>query len=512
VNRADCLALAGVLAIGCAFGCGSNDNGSGSGGSGGTHSGGGAGGTGGGASGSGGTSASGGTSGAGGTSGTGGSAGAGGSGGAPLLHVSPNKRYLMDPNDQPFYLVGDTAWTLIPGLTVTEATSYFQTRAGQGFNAVLMDADVQLGASPVGAPERGPQDVSGNEPFNGKLSGGDYDVSTVPAQGDTTSTAGKYWTNVDAIISAAAQNGIQIVFDVYDNYNPWFGSQSSPNSTDQLKAYGQFLGQRYVGFDNIIWMIGNDYSESTEGDSNLAAVIEGIRQYDTKHIGWAIDQYGAGFDNSGLRSYFDLNSIYEYSAGPWRSLYLGQYNRSDYGPIVNIEAGYENNTSLGVSLADVRNEHYSFLLNGATGDVYGNEYIWPFANSWQDWQAALTSQGAHEVTYFAQLVHSIPWQNLIPDQTGTVFQGVGSPEDYSGAYTSDGTLALGYQPANGSGAQSFDVKLDPFAGQVSASWFDPTDGSSQDIGSFANSGTHTFDSPATNSAGDNDFVLVLRTQ
>jgi Protein of unknown function (DUF4038)/Putative collagen-binding domain of a collagenase len=525
-TKSNWLALASALAIGCAFGCGSSGNGNhGSGGSSGAGTGGttGSGGSGtagtGGSStaGAGGSGATGGTSGSGGVSGSGGSSGAGGSGGssgtAPLLHISSNKRTLMDANDKPFYLVGDTAWALLPGLTVAQATSYFQTRASQGYNAVLMDADIDLGASPVGAPERGPKDVNGNEPFNGDLSGGNtYDVSTVPTANDTTSTAAKYWANVDQIITAASQNGIQIIFDVYDNYNPWFGSGSSPNSTAKLKVYGQFLGQRYVHFDNIIWMVGNDYSESSQGDVNLGAVIDGIRQYDTRHIGWAIDEYGAGFDNGGLRSDFEINSIYEYSAGPWRSIYLAQYNRSDYGPIINIESGYENNTSLGVSNTDVRNEHYNFLLDGATGDTYGNEYVWPFADSWQNWQNALTSQGAHEVTHFAKLVNSIAWQNLIPDQNGTVFPDAGSVTDYAGAYTSDGTLALAYQPATGQGSQTFNVKMGHFTGQVTARWYDPTTGTYTNIGSFTNSGTHTFDSPNANGAGQNDFLLVLKTQ
>jgi len=433
-------------------------------------------------------------------------------GASGLLHVSSSKRYLADANEHPVYLVGDTAWCLVPGLTVSDATGYFHTRASEGFNAVLMDANVQLGASPVGAPERGPADVNGNEPFNGKLSGGDYDVSTVPAVGDTTSTAGKYWANVDAIITAAEQNGIQIIFDVYDNYNPWFGNGSSPNSMANLSAYGQFLGKRYVGFDNIIWMIGNDYNESTQGDANFAAVIDGIRQFDTRHIGWAIDQYGSGYNNTGLRADFTIDSIYEYSRGPWRSEYLAQYNRSDFGPVINIESGYENNTAIGATPADVREEHYSFLLSGAAGDTYGNEFVWPFANSWQDWQAALTSQGSHEVTYFVQLVNAIPWTDLIPDQNATVFQGLGSPEDYCGAYTSDGKLAVAYHPSTGKTSQGFDVDLGHFAGSVTARWYDPTAGTYTAIGTFTNSGMHTFDSPATNSAGVNDFVLVLQTQ
>jgi uncharacterized protein DUF4038/collagenase-like protein with putative collagen-binding domain len=425
---------------------------------------------------------------------------------ATLLHISSNGRFLVDANNQPFYLVGDAAWTLPAGITTGSASNpntanyYFQTRANEGYNAVLMDADVLLGASPVGAPSRGPLDANGNPPFDAYLPGtSTYDVSTP----DTA-----YWNNVYNIVSTAGQYGIQVLLDVYDNYNPWFTGGNSSNSTAKLNAYGQFLGQKFAGLDNIIWMVGNDYSENSAGDADLTAVIQGIRQYDTRHLGWAMDEYGATFDNTGLRQYLQLNTIYEYSTGPWRSLYLGQYNRSDFGPIFNIESGYENNTSLGVSEANLRDEHYSFLLAGATGDTYGNEFVWPFDDAWQN---ALTSEGAHEMTYLANFVNSMPWYNLVPDQSGTVFQGVGSPTDYSGAYTTDGTLAIAYKPSTGTGSQSFTVNMGTFAGSVTAQWYDPTNGTYTTIGTFANSGTHTFNSPSGNSTGvDNDFVLVLR--
>src|SRR5262249_3451491 len=107
---------------------------------------------------------------------------------------------------------------------------------------------------------------------------------------------------------------------------------------------------------------------------------------------------------------------------------------------------------------------------------------------------------------------SIAWQNLVPDQNATVFQGVGSPEDYTGAYTSDGTLALGYKPASGQGSQNFTVNMGHFTGTVTAKWYDPTGATYATIGNFANSGTHTFTSPSTNHIGKNDFVLVLQTQ
>jgi hypothetical protein len=115
------------------------------------------------------------------------------------------------------------------------------------------------------------------------------------------------------------------------------------------------------------------------------------------------------------------------------------------------------------------------------------------------------------MNYLATLINSIRWFDLIPDQNGTVFQGVGSVTDYSGAYTADGSLALAYRPSTGATSQSFVVNMSSFVGSAVAEWYDPTNGTFTGIGTFANSGTHTFDSPSRNGAGQNDFVLVIRS-
>jgi hypothetical protein len=148
------------------------------------------------------------------------------------------------------------------------------------------------------------------------------------------------------------------------------------------------------------------------------------------------------------------------------------------------------------------------MLNGATGDMYGNAGVHMFDSGWQ---TQMNSEGALEMAFFNKLKNAIPWWTLTPDQSGTVFQSVGSTQNYSGAYTADGTLALAYKPSTGTGSQSFTVNMSRFAGAVTAQWYDPTNGSYTTIGTgLANSGTMTFTSPATNSVGKNDFVLVLQ--
>ncbi len=52
------------------------------------------------------------------------------------LKVSANHRYLVDRNDKPFLIVGDTPQDLISRLTEEEADRYFADREAHGFNTM----------------------------------------------------------------------------------------------------------------------------------------------------------------------------------------------------------------------------------------------------------------------------------------------------------------------------------------------------------------------------------------
>src|SRR5262249_49675174 len=140
----------------------------------------------------------------------------------------------------------------------------------------------------------------------------------------------------------------------------------------------------------------------------------------------------------------------------------------------------------------IRYEDYTFLLNGAAGDLYGHRDVFTNTDS-SNWQNLMNSPGAQQMTFFVNFEQSLPWYNLVPDQSGTVFSGIGTPSQYSGAYTPDGTLAIAYKATTGTTSQSFTVNMGHFAGTVTAKWFDPTNGTYTTIGSnLANSGTMTF--------------------
>ena len=150
-----------------------------------------------------------------------------------------------------------------------------------------------------------------------------------------------------------------------------------------------------------------------------------------------------------------------------------------------------------------RNIYYTTGVGGATGS----------------WKNNLGSPGTLDLMRWKAFFQSIPWYNLVPDQTHVVgTAGYGTPSIMKRvntdsfvpvAATPDGHLAVAYF-SQGS-AQSLTVAMTTFAGPVTAQWFDPTNGAYKTISGspFSNIGTRLFSPTGNNGAGDPDRILVL---
>ena len=77
------------------------------------------------------------------------------------------------------------------------------------------------------------------------------------------------------------------------------------------------------------------------------------------------------------------------------------------------------------------------------------------------------------------------------------------------ARTARRDLAVVYLPDT----RGADVDLSEFPAPVNAVWFDPTSGKHSESGrkNIPNQGSHKFTPPGKNSAGEDDWVLVLKT-
>lgn len=435
----------------------------------------------------------------------------------PVKISSRNPRNLVDQNNIPFLIVGDSPQALLVNLSAMNTAAYVVDRATNGFNTLLVDA---ICTTYTGGPGNASL-LNGTLPFTNTLAGGYYDL---------TAPNPVYFAYVDQILNLCASNGIEVMLDPIET-GGWLPTMLT-NGTANCRAYGQYLGMRYKDFPNLIWSSGNDFQNwlTPANDAVVLAVALGIKDKDTNHLQTVELGYflSSSLDDTNWASVVDLNAAYTYS--PTYAEVLHAYNQSNGIPTFMIEANYDfetNSSTDGGSTRSLRMQEYWTMLSGAAGQLYGNHYTVKFPSGWQSY---LDSPGVTQLGYMAKLFGSRAWYNLVPDQTHTFMTGGygsftnGIPGGGSGqginvlftgnnyvtaALTPDGSLGMAYLPQGG----SITVAMTNLQNAISARWFDPSANSFRNIAGspFTNIGTQTFTSPGSNFAGDPDWVLVLET-
>ena len=414
------------------------------------------------------------------------------------LKVSANGRYLVDQNNVPFLITGDSPQALIVNLTEAEADSFFADRQAGGFNVVWIN--LLCATYTGGRPDASTYD--GIIPF------------TTP--GDISTPNEAYFARVDDMISLAAQHGLTVLLDPAETGS--FLSVLNANGTTKARNYGRYLGTRYRSFDNIVWMSGNDFQtwQNPGDDAVVEAVARGIHDMDDRHIHTVELDYpvSGSLDDPTWAPLIELNASYTYY--PTYAQVLTDYNRSNALPTFLVEANYEfEHNAADEGTPDIlRRQAYWTMLSGAAGQMYGNHYTWPFSSGWQD---NLDTPGSAQMGLVKFLFAPRAWYNLIPDQTHDVVtagngtfadSGALADSDYlTAARTPDGALVMAYMPT----VRTITVDMSKLAAAAYASWYDPTNGTFSAISGspLANSGTRNFTPAGNNAAGDGDWVLVL---
>jgi hypothetical protein len=438
------------------------------------------------------------------------------------LKASANKRYLVDQNGKPFLLMGDAPQCLSANGSVSDAVTYFQERAAQGFNAAWVNL---LCDSYTGGPANGVT-FDGIHPFtspSGATDASTYDLST-PNEA--------YFCRIDQLLSAAAQYNVVVFLDPIET-GGWLQLLRN-QGVAKATGYGAYLGNRYKNVPNIVWMHGNDFQSYTDPNDNalVLAVGQGILGQDPHHLQTAELAFNVSSSldavsvSSGWSQVLGLNATYTYFP-TYAQLYV-DYNRTSFLPNFLVESNYEGEQLAGAphvtNAHDVRTQYYWTVTSGATGSLYGNHFIWPWDPAWQ---SHLTDLGAAQATYVQSFFGPRAWYNLVPDQGHTVVTaGIGTCDfnDSANAQddvcattarTPDGTLVVTYMPT----ARAVTVDMTKLSGPATARFYDPTTGLYTVVtGSpIANTGTHVF-TPPSGTHGETcppevtsctDWVLVL---
>jgi hypothetical protein len=395
------------------------------------------------------------------------------------LKVSADKRRLIDQRGQPFFVNGDTPWSLITGLTREDAELYLEDRKQRGFNAILMNI--------IEHKFNGPVNRYGQGPF---LKSGDF---SAPNE--------QYFQHVDWVIGRARDKGMLVLatpayFGYQGGDEGWY-QEIIRTSLSILQSYGRYLGSRYKQFDNIVWVMGGDHG-SNAGLPYTRAIVQGLQETDQPRVFTAHNsRFESGIKYHESESWFSLNTTYS-DCNNSAANSLTDYNRSPVIPFLYFEGRYENE---GASAVCIRSQAYWAVLAGANGHFLGVKPVWSFDAGWKQ---TLDTNGSRSMTRFARLFLSRAWHKLVPDQSGTLLTGGrGSLEtDVAGAaITSDGTTAIIYAPSS----RGLTISMSKISGSTArAWWYNPETGLATRVGDFPTTGSRTFTPP-----GGDDWVLIL---
>ena len=286
------------------------------------------------------------------------------------LHTEAGKRYLVDAAGKPFLLHGDAAWSLISDLSQADAELYLEDRRQRGFNTVLVELI--------------------DDQFSTHAPNNYYNVAPFTTVGDYSTPNEAYFAHADWVIQKAAAKGMLVLLTAsYLGYQGgdqgWYQTMVA-NGTTKMRNYGRYLGQRYAGYSNILWVHGGDYDPPNQ--DLVRQIALGIREFDTHSLHTIhTDSETVLLDKWPSESWLQVNNVYTYN-----TVYapvLTEYARPGGMPVFFMEGRYENeNMGTAPPAAGderrVRIQAYQALLSGAMGHVFGNNPVWHFTYNGND--------------------------------------------------------------------------------------------------------------------------------
>jgi hypothetical protein len=418
------------------------------------------------------------------------------------LKISDNKRFLVHEDGAPFFYLGDTGWELFHRLNKEETEKYLENRRAKGFTVIQAVALAELDG--LNTPN-----AEGNKPL----------IDNDPLKPDET-----YFAHVDWVIRKAGEKGIFIgLLPTWgDKVDKRWGVGPVIFNRENAYKYGQWIGNRYKDFQNIIWINGGDRDGGGDNTPVWNAIGEGIKSVDKNHLmtyhPWGERSSSEWFHSS---SWLDFNMCQtghgQRSYAIYKRIIVRDYSLTPVKPCFDGEPRYEdhpvgwNPDVLGwFNDADVRQALYWNLFSGAFGHTYGCHPIWqmktperePVGLVRNNWNDVLDLPGAWDLMHARRLIESRPFLSRIPDQS--IIVPAYYPEtDYVAATRGDG-YAFIYFPTG----WSADIILDKInADKIIAYWFDPRKGEAKLIETFPGKGNRKF-IPPSNGRG-NDWILVL---
>jgi hypothetical protein len=416
--------------------------------------------------------------------------------------VSENKRFLVHEDGTPFFYLGDTGWELFHRLNKTDTEKYLENRRAKGFTVIQAVVLAELDG--LNTPN-----AEGNRPL----------IDNDPLKPNEA-----YFANVDWVIRKAGEKGIYIgLLPTWgDKVDTKWGKGPVIFNKDNAFIYGQWIGNRYKDYPNVIWINGGDREGGGDNFPVWNALGEGIKSVDKNHLmtyhPMGENSSSQWFHNS---PWLDFNMCQtghgQRSYAAYLRLVVRDYNLLPVKPCLDGEPRYEdhpvgwNPEVLGwFNDADIRQALYWNLFSGAFGHTYGCHPIWqmktperqPVGLARNNWYDVLDLPGAYDLIHARRLLESRPFVSRVPDQS-LIVPSYYPETDYVVATRGDG-YAFVYFPTGWSAVIRIS-KLNTEA--IHSYWYDPRTGEVTLIETIEEMSDRRFTPPS--SGRGNDWILVL---
>lgn len=416
--------------------------------------------------------------------------------------LSENHRQVLDTSGRPWALVGDAGWSSMVMLSAEERHDYLVRLSELGYNAVLVSViENRFSDYP-------PFNVQGDAPFSGELF--------------TSPPNPRYWEWVDDYVVDAERRGITVMMCVaYLGYTDedGVGIPLADASIEQAFGYGAFVGERYTGSPNILWVMGGDRTDVSEAlRDRVDAIARGIRSVDQRHLMTAHSADGAlGSDVYGEYPWLDIDTEYDIIGNV-----VGDVHRAvgttPVRPVMSIEGLYESDRADPLEPGDsyLRYQSWAAFMAGSFGHVFGNNPrwhfgidSWPFPASWP-WQLTLLDpdrlrdRSTIELGLLGDFAASWDWAAAHPDVDGNFV--VRSEGSHVAAGRYGPGLGMVYVPDG----TTVELDLSALAAtSLSIQRFDPTDGTSSPVEVPQSNRLVASPTDPVNAGGAHDWVYVI---
>lgn len=392
------------------------------------------------------------------------------------IGISGNGRYFTDKDGSPKFWLGDTQWQLFRCHTLEEAETIIKDRKDKGFTVLQVMLQGFIPEVPKGA-------ILG-EAF---------------PENDPTSPNPAYFDHVDSVVEFAQQSGMILAIGL-DH------PRLRLTNRNTARAYGRWIGERYKGYPNIIWVVTYLIPEG-ENLEIMRELAVGLREVDKGHLITCHPDPAQPVATSGLahsETWLDFNCIQTFSSVDLiPGSVIADYERIPPKPVVMAEGAYESGPEYGFDVTPyfIRKQAYMSYFSGGHHS-YGHNDNWRVLPTWK---ASLDSPGSRQMKILTDIFTSRRWWELAPDQTVIESCASGANTYCKALRTEKGDLLIVYS----SNPATYSIRMNKLAasGRLTALWINPENGAEQVIGTFSAEGVREFSTPS----GQEDSLLVIET-